>query len=284
MFYHPSPTQEKMLRSLARYKFLTISQMLRLGVAKHQPNVSKNLKTLRDRKLVATQGFSMVQRDDVSQKSKRVESIFYLTPKGAKEVMERLELPEEKIKFPKQVKTLFSNVYFHRKYAIDCEISANISALEKGYEVTLFDRDFDKVGSNRKGKGASKTKIQTKGDNYIIPDANFILSNQDDEKLFTLELHNERASRAIATQLTNHTFAVENGSVGLKYGIERLHRVLNVFIEENKMNTVLEKLQKAKTAFREMEMFFFFKTLENAKIGNFYDNWLNLDGNKVNLL
>lgn len=284
MFFQPTPTQEKILRSLARYKFLTTSQMLRLGVSTHQPNLSKSMKVLKTRKFVETADFSLTQRIDKKVRTRKAESFYFLTKKGATEVQGRLEVSAEVIKYPTGTKTLFSDKYFHRKYAIDCEIEASIAAKEKGYKVALFDRDFDRTGSNRTAKGVhAKTKIESKEGRHIIPDGNAILSNGDDYKLFTFELHNTRGKKAIINQLIRHADAVENGSLGLKYKIKKLHRVLNVFIEESKMKAVIEGI-KSLPEMEQMDKFFFFKTLEEIKTGHFYDKWLNLKGDKIDLL
>lgn len=283
MFIKITPTQESILLHLSKYKFLTTKQMLRLGVASHQPGISKNLGKLRRLKWVDGADFTVTQRDKGKVRNRKAESFYFLTKKGASEIIERRELAEHQVKFPKGTSTLFSDKYFHRKYAIDCEVEANLCALEKGYKVVLFDRDFDRTGSNRTSKGVSaKTKIESK-DRHIVPDGNFILSNGQDYKLFTFELHNERNPKEIVKQLVWHTYAVENGSLGVKYKVQKLHRVLNVFVNEGKMKAMLTRLQGMKE-FDEMENFFFFKSLDQVKNGLFYDEWLNLSGQVKNLL
>lgn len=45
-----SPSQEKILLCLARYKFLTTGQMLRLGIMSGRANLNKQISELRYRK------------------------------------------------------------------------------------------------------------------------------------------------------------------------------------------------------------------------------------------
>jgi len=282
--------QSNIMIALAKYKFLTTSQMIRLGIAKHKPAISRATQRLMaSLNWVNYEGFSFTQSTSERKKMlhRKVEGMFFLTPKGAREVMERLEVEESEIKYPKSKSTMANDKYFHRKFALDCEIEANLCAVDFGYEVTLFDRDFDRTGSNRNGSGSSaKTKIE--GDKRdIVPDGNFILENEKEEqRLFTFELHNRRQSKHIVKQLTNHVFACDNGSIGLKYGIPKLHRVLNVFAEERRMKNVLDKINSLehRKTFEGMEEFFFFKTLDEVKNGLFYNDWLNLEGKRVNVL
>jgi len=295
LLFSPTPTQEKILFALARHKFLTTSQFLRLGASSTQSNLSRAFRELKTRKLLAVEGFAQPVREGNKHRYKKLESFYYLTKRGAEIVMERLDYEPEKVKYPKGKANFFNLHYWHRKYTIDCEIEAIFWAKSKGYEVQISDREFDKAGSNRNGKGHAKTKIPCSNSKYIIPDANFVLFNGTDHKLFTLELHHKKSARVIANQLVNHVYALKNGGVGLHYGINKLHRILNVFIDEPKMKIVMGHLSKM-DVFEEMEQFFIFKHIGQIipdkhqdpknvnNICNFYDEWVNFKNEIVNVL
>lgn len=274
--------QKEVLFSLAQYQYLTTSQFLRLGITTLKQNLSKQvLIPLRDLKLIDCADFAVTQRIDNKVKTKRVESFYYLTSKGKNLIIKHFHLEESSIKYPKGAAKLFNDKYWHRKYAIDCEIEVNLWAKNNSVNIVQFDRDFDKTSNNKAGTMQSKTKLVTGKRYHIIPDANFHI-NDGKDWLFTFELHNKRTVKDISQQLVNHTYAVENGSLGLKYNVPKAHRVLNVFVEENKMVNVIKRISGTKH-FYGMEQFFFFKTLHEIN-DNFFENWMDLEGNKVALL
>lgn len=295
LLFSPTPTQEKILLALARHKFLTTSQFLRLKVSSNQPNLSRAFRELKSRKLLAFEGFAQPVREGNKHRFKKLESFYYLTKRGAEVIMELLDSELKDIKYPKGKANFFNLHYWHRKYTIDCEIEAIFWAKTKGYNMKISDREFDKAGSNRSGKGYAKTKIPCSENKYIIPDANFVLFNGTDYKLFTLELHHKKSARVIANQLVNHVYALKNGGVGLHYGVKKLHRILNVFIDEPKMKIVMEHLSKM-DAFEGMEQFFIFKHIGQvipdkyqdpknvSNICNFYNERINFKREKVNAL
>lgn len=290
--FSPTPTQEDILFSLARYKFLTTSQFLRLGISTKPSNLSRAFKELKVGKFVNSEGFSQQIRVGNRYPRKRLENIYYLTKRGALMVSEWLECNETEIKYPKGRSSYYSQNYWHNRFTIDCEIEARRWAGSKKFELQIADRDFDKVGSNRYGNGKARTTI-TYGDNQIIkPDANFVLYNGDEHKLFTLELHNTKSVNDIKKQLVKHIYALKNGGVGLHYSIKKLHRILNVFENESKMRIVMKHLNDSQK-FNGLEQFFVFKSIyqiigntksEDGKVCNFYDGWLTFKGEKEDLL
>jgi len=268
-----------------------VTTPLRLGASSTPSNLSRAFRELKARKLIAWEGFTQAVRVGSKMNRRKLENFYYLTKRGAEVVEEWLEDSEEEIKYPKGKNAFFSQNYWHRKFTIDCEIEARFWAKSKGFQTKISDRDFDKVGSNRKGKGRAKTSVLCYDGKYITPDANFVLFNGTEHKLFALELHSTKTARTIANQLAVHIYALKNGGVGLHYGIEKLHRVLNVFVDEPKMKIVMSHLSKMEK-FNGMEKFFVFKHMgqiipmkdQENQVCNFYDNWLNFKGEKTDLL
>lgn len=76
-----TPKQERILHQLAHYKYLTVSQMLALGISNDRSFVNKQLKRLREdffKPLIYSQHFG------VDPKRGKLESVHALTKQGAK--------------------------------------------------------------------------------------------------------------------------------------------------------------------------------------------------------
>ena len=114
-----TPTQTNIMLALARHKFLTTSQLLRLKVTKQRSHLSTQIGKLRDRKRPYVS-----QIEFGFQPSKgRLENFYFLKSKAKKALMESLKMTAEEIKIPIGTSTLFTQDYFHRKFTIDCEIA-----------------------------------------------------------------------------------------------------------------------------------------------------------------
>lgn len=261
------PTQSKVLLNLAQYKFLTTSQMIRLGVATKRSNLSPHLRRLRDgsRPFIARMEFG------THPKQGRLEDFYYLKPKAKKALIEELQMRPEEIKMPIGTSTLFNNDYFHRKYTIDCEIRTYQTAAQNGNEVVFFERYFDHTGSNRKKGSASraKTKIDIDKDNYLIADGVFMLEMPDGEReLYSLEMYNGKDTKRVHKQLRQYVQALALGSPSIRYNHKTADgsrykgsRVLAVFEHESCMRAVQERVAND-VAFANMGELFVFEVLE----------------------
>ena len=113
--------QGNVLEALARYKFLTMSQMLKLDIGTTQYQyLAMQTKSLRDRgrPLIGCHNFHIPQ-----PRKGRVESMYYLRPKGREALVFELDIPEEKIKMPIGKSVAYKD-YLHRKYTIDYQIGS----------------------------------------------------------------------------------------------------------------------------------------------------------------
>ena len=142
-----SPSQESVLLSLARYKFLTTGQMLRLGIMTDRANLNKQISELRYWKnpLVGSATFG------VNPKIGKLESIHHLTSHGAALIGERLS-PTIPVRFPKANTVFFGQDYFHRIHTINTHILIQERALNNDVELLFFLVYFDKL-STGKSKG-----------------------------------------------------------------------------------------------------------------------------------
>lgn len=72
-----------------------------------------------------------------------------------------------------------------------------------------FTPSFDKIVNNRTDKNlTTMTRIDFEGEDYIIPDAVFLLSSMEKERLFLFEMHNGSDTFRLLKQLHKHAYAL----------------------------------------------------------------------------
>lgn len=269
-----SESKLKILESLAKYKFLTTKQFLRLGIVKHRTNLVPLLRDLRDRHrpLIAKISFA------VHPKFGRLEDVYYLTNWGVKFLIENLDYEREDIRYPIGKSSLFFRDYFHRLYTIDFHIEYEDWANKNDYEILFFHTYFDKVGANR-GKSKNKLQALTKielneGKDYIIADAISMFESPERKYLFSLEVYNGKDTKRIVKQLKKHIIALSEGKPSLQYNFKRGSKVIVIFELESTMKAVIERLNQD-DEFEGFDDYFLFKTIDNLK-KDFFNHWFNL--------
>ena len=273
-----SQAEEKILCSLAQYKYLTVSQMTAIGIMKDKRNISKKVKLLRDK------GFLKSIAYGFSPGIGRVENVNFLTPKAKKVLLEGLELDASEIRMPIGRTNLFFKDYFHRKYTIDFHIQLVHWTKNHHSSLLLFDTYFDKLGNNRTDKNLrAKTRVDIE-QGYLIPDGVFLLEFPDQSKaLFLLEVYNGKDTKRVLTQLHKHTQAIELGSVNEKYQYYQGYRILCVFEFASIQEAVMQRMQED-DYFQYMQDHFYFKALDTIQHQTLIENWTDYAGLKQKLI
>lgn len=268
------PQQQQILEALAQYKFLTVSQMLKLGISTDRSNLQKQIKALTEIKRQYIEGLSF----GIVPKKGKLENVYYLKPKGQRLLIEGLQYQDNEIKLPKGRNSFFSRDYFHRKYSIDFEIALQQSAESAGDEVVFFDRYFDKQGNNRRDKNLeAKTKIILKNDRYLVADGIFMLSTPKGERLHCFELYNGKDTKRIYGQLRQYLEALELGSPSTKHNHPKGFLILSVFEYESILQSTLQRIQE-NSGFSKVRPFYFFKSLQSVVKDGAYTDWINGEG------
>lgn len=283
-----TPTQGKVLRSLARYKFLTNSQLARLGVFKNAPRASKVMSELREGKDALV---------DLRETGQHLEVVYYIKyDKAAQIIAEHLDLGLKEIKYPKSKPTLSYDSYRHRKMAIDCQIELYSYCQEEGIGIEFYDRDIDRTGNVRKDNNLTKrTSVTLPDGRNLEPDANFLLDTQIGKKLYCLEYErrDNRTKSDLIEKFDKHLRALNAGLISKKYGHPKAHRVLFVFEHPNVMEWAMEEASKI----GQLDNWFLFKTYadvvnEVRREGNnyvfettqhYFHNWRNSRGELVSI-
>ena len=278
--------QGKVLEGLARYKYLTLSQMLDLKVGTTRYKyLWEQVKSLRDRKrpLVECHKF-----ESPNPRKGRVEAMYYLSKKGKDMLINEFQHPEEQIKIPLS-KTPAYKDYFHRKHTISFQIALDTWANVNGFTVPFFDTYFDMVGDNRVNKNLrAKTRIEFGEKDYFIPDGAFWLEGQYKQRLFLFEMYNGKDSRRVVQQLHKHAKALTERFTHQKYelSLKKSYTIILLFELESIKQAVIEKAKREFTldggqTFVNVQKYFLCKSLSELQEGNFYRNWTTLFGAKV---
>ncbi|WP_375562722.1 MarR family transcriptional regulator [Bernardetia sp. OM2101] len=273
-----SHSQERILLSLAKYKYLTVSQLVEIGIMSDKRNVSKKVKELRQLKLLQSISYGF------TPKIGRVENVNYLTTKGKKLIMEGLGMEEEEIRIPIGRANLFFKDYFHRRSTIDFHIHLNKWTKTNGSHLLFFDTYFDKTGNNRTGKNLrAKTRIEV-GTSYVIPDVVFMIELGDLKKeLYLLEVCNGKDTLKNLKQIKKHFEAMQAGSVNQHYEFEQPYRLLCVFEYPSMMKALMERIEKDDYFFH-MKEHLFFKPIEDVHHSKLINQWQDFSGQEQTII
>jgi len=250
--------QTKVLECLARYTYLTVYHLQKLGIAPQPRNI-------RDRYLrPLTEGRSpLVGIGQFHVNNKRLPWVYYLTEHGAKAVAQLQEVPLDEIYYPKG-KTQFTRDYQHRMETIDCMITLEQWAHSKGYEIEFWDTYFQVEGSQKKSSAPLKKRTEViLGDDKIEPDVNLGILIENTSKLFTLELHRQPKTQRIVQQLAQHAHFLRHEALSDKYNHPNLNYVLSIHHSYKAMQAVQKELSTSKHLEHVEECFLFsdYKTL-----------------------
>lgn len=258
-------TNLKVLELLERFKYLTNSQLIKLGIASSQPGMARILQRFFKHKQELIKS-PLVKKltfkpDPVRGK---LENSYMLSAKGAKYLSEYIGVDISEIDYIK------GNGYFrdyqHRKSQIDYHIDLYLDSIQNGYSLDFFHSYFDKTGSNNSSKNKmleAKTKLYYSDGSWYIPDGIYKLTKTiSDGSLhsfyYILEIHkNNDTKRAIET-IKKNIQALADGSIYKKYDYQCSPTIVMVFDDEKIKENVLKRLDKIKD-FEEFKEFFNFQ-------------------------
>lgn len=263
--------QTRVLEALARYTYLTASQLHQIGISKSLPVIWRLLRQLTagKRALVGVIDFPPQLRVE------KVERVHFLSRRGATVLAEIHRVDAAEVRFP-QAASAYHRDYWHRRYCIDFHIWLTRALEANSWDIVIaaWDRYFDKVGANRtkdssRGRLRAKTRLDlgTAGSvgSYIIPDVNFVLQSQREpskQALFCLEMCNGKNTKRVLRQIEKHTVAMQEGAMADRYGVSQNYRALFLFAEWGLMDAVFSRLREiGKESF---EHLLYFGHLEQA--------------------
>ena len=276
--------QQKILESLACYRYLTVYQLMDIGV-------SKSINSLRGKSLYRLERHRrhFIKSHDfgwIPQRG-RLSKVYYLTPSGVNILSEILRIDPKQIEYPKGG-IQFSSDYTHRLHFIDFHIRFRQWAALNNKPIEFFYAYFDKVGSQKKGKvrATAKTKVfltrtvyTQQEDKTFIPDGLTRYQDGDKSRLVIIEIHNGFHSKIIEKQLLDHLEALQQGLFSHKFNHKTANFVLSVHENEATLKSVKNRLMN-RGEFKPFLPLFLFNTQAQTN-QDFSQNWTLADGSKT---
>ena len=258
-----SPQQWQVLQALNQYRFLTVEQMLRLGI-------SKNAISLRSKTLFALRYHKAIHSVKIGS---FLPDVHFLTKKGADLLssLEGIDVPFSASGKKQNFSALFAR---HRFAQVDFHIGIEEWAHQRGDAETLLAlQDFmgeSKTG-RRKPKPATELHIPDLV-HSIIPDGTFAVKlTTGPIALYLVEIHRTTQSKSVTQKLNQYFDVIRSGAVRQKYGYEVNPIVCSVHHQSSVLRSVKSRLM-AQPEFAVFKHNFVFHTLDDLTT-NFTDGW-----------
>lgn len=270
--------QQRALLALARYRYLTVGQMVDAGIAKAPSHIRSDVLA----PLCKRQVDNLVQAHEFPRFSTtgRIPRVYSLTKLGAEVVAEIERRDVSEILYPVGG-VQFSKDFEHRSAYIDACIAFDAwIAADDRRECMEMRHEFDKTGSNR-GSGAhrmrSVCRVDLPSHHYIIPDGLLFFDTGTKQRAVALEIHNFPDTKRVTRQLLGHHEALETDAYPKAFGIETAGRVLSISSSAALAKRVMDRLMET-PGFRESRSFqlIAFNCLENVK-QDFGNGWVLAD-------
>jgi hypothetical protein len=277
----PNDLECAILEHLSTYRFLTVRQLLTLGVTKSERHLQATLHSMAGlhRKPRAARRSDKVTAHSSPTRyrpyrlpaikvlafgledNRRMPFVFTLSPQGAKLLSELRgdEMPvyaSAAPSFPRQE-------YRHRLGCIDCHIAIRTWAERHRAQLDFYHVDFN-FSRKLKGRPISDTRVDLKDARVIKPDAIFQLTPNDRRRrLCALEFWAGLDVAIIERKLDTYRHALDDGAIERAFAYEHGVRVLAIFQHESTLRNVFERLSTRSDFFGVFSPHLLFKTLED---------------------
>ena len=265
----------KILEALSIFKFLNSSQLIKLWVAKHKPNLIPAYKELFLVNMIEKLTFG------VDPKLWKLQNYYYLKPKWKNFLIEHLHYKEKNIKMPKNSSSMFFRDYYHRTHAIDFQIGLYKYILQKWWEVLLYDTYYDHTWSTKKDKPLkAKTKLIFADGSFFIPDAIMKLRVDGEIKIYTFEIYNGKDTKRVMQQLQKHILSLQEGLPSIALDEKKGSKVLLLFDSISCMRAVMARIE-SESVFVNFKNLFLFN--DTQIINSDFDSWCSCENQYVKL-
>lgn len=267
-----SPQQWSVLQALNTYRFLTVDQMLRLGL-------SKNAKSIRDKTLFALRHRGLIYSDKIGS---FLPDVHYLTPKGASELaaVEKIAVHAS----PASKRFAFSALFAQHRFAqVDYHIGFRQWVEARGdAEVVLELQDFNgrsKTGQSR-FKASTELNVPTLP-KPVIPDGVFgVRLFTGPTAIYLAEIHRTTQTKAVTDQLLRYLEVIKSGAVRQAFGYEANPTICSIHTQDAVLEGVKARLMQSE-AFQPFKRNFVFQTIEGLRTDMSAD-WHLADNNPAN--
>jgi len=248
------------LKNLAIYKFLTLEQMVRLGVDNHKTNISTETATM-----IRDGHANKISKSDTSP------AVYYLTRKGATRAEHIFDITP---RYPKRKMDKMVDDMPHRLSIVDLHIEIS------RFNVIQHWREFDYVGVQRQKNLEKASKINL-GRTSLVPDLIFKLNTDQGQRLYLAEVERtegKTADKYYEDKVHKYITLLSNQAViKRKFNVSLMYTVLFVIDDRKFIEKLKKKILKDKNAEKHNKK----KLVESFLFKHFDDDvftWTNLEG------
>ncbi len=215
-----APKKISILESLAGYKFLTRTQLAKLGIEKYNSAFTKHIKPL-----IESDYLGMIDATNYG-----IGHIYYLKKKGAAFIAREQKKEINQINYCINKPELSPQTLFHRTGAIDCQIELYGTCENNDVDILFYDRDIETLGNIKRDNNLTrKTRIPINDRKHLEPDAIFMLDTPKGKKLYCLEYEHKDYTKKSFQKTLSHVWALNMKSPSKKYGHDKAHRTLFIY-------------------------------------------------------
>ena len=216
------------LTELARYHYLSKTQMVRLGVSSDVSNLSQRvLKPLMEN--------GMIRCNDLAKTH-----LFSLAKDGAEYIAEVLNL--ESVYYPPN-RMQFIKDATHRMQTVDFAIALREHCIKEGKTLDFLHFYFLPKDA-KPGPFCSINRLEIDSRIYTEADIHFRTTDRNgNQTLFVAEIHRQNRAARIVNQLDFHRLSLSRKVVQNHFGSESPPFVLSIYEEEPTMRTVMKRIQ-----------------------------------------
>lgn len=267
-----SPQQWRVLQALGHYRFLTVEQMLWLGI-------SKNAISLRSKTLFALRCHQCIHSEKIGS---FLPDVHHLTKKGAEllALVEGIDADASNSAKKQPFSALFAR---HRFAQVDFQIGVNRWAAQRGdAEVLLELQDFISAPKQGRVKPKPSTELTVpKLVNTIIPDGTFVVGlHSGPVAAYLVEIHRATQSKAVTEKLAKYIEVIKSEVIQQKYGYKAHPVICSVHHQDSVLTSVKTRLN-AHAGFEEVKCNFMFHRLDDLN-DNFTGGWHFADDTPAN--
>jgi len=267
-----SPQQWAVIQALNTYRYLTVEQMLQLGI-------SKNAKSIRDKTLFALRHRKFIQSNKIGS---FLPDVHFLTKLGAEELASQEKITIQPAPSSKRVS--FSALFAKHRFAqVDFHIGFRRWIEGRGdAEILLEIQDFNGRSKSAQGKFQAETELTLpRLASPVIPDGIFsveLITGQ--QAIYLAELHRSTQTKAVTAQLLRYIEVIQSGAIQSKYGIKANPMICSVHLQDSVLRGVKARLKK-NPDFAPFLRNFMFRKMEGIQ-KDFTSGWHLVDNTPAN--
>jgi hypothetical protein len=234
--------QQAVLEALARYRYLSVAQMVAAGVARNESHIRADVLP----RLCQRVSGNLVEAHDFPQFSAkgRLPKIYTLTQRGAEIVADIRQCEAGNILWPIGG-VQYANDFPHRAAYLDaCIAFDRWIAADDARHCRALCHYFDKTGANRSGvnRMRSVNRIDLPDGSHIIPDGLAFFDNGERLRAVAIELHRATSTGDVVAKLADYFIALETDAVSRYFGHDKAARVLSIATEPALILRVMNRL------------------------------------------